>query len=816
MKKILASLLFAMCGYASATTYYVCDAARGTDAIGNDSNSAAVASNKATPWLTVAKGQAQFSSLAAGDTVAICDGSNFDNVKSTSLMNFSSTAVNPVGFDEYQSTGTLAPLQISYSAATSTTVTTGTALTAGVWNGLRLQVTRGTGMGADLPVISNTASAVTVSSWTLPSGATFIPDATTAMVLRQARPILNCGTWCFIHKSFAPVNDSHGVFWKNLDLRGGGLVGTVTAGTATTATIVETMVPNSKVNCTAAIYQGTGVATNSTMTITANTATQITVANWQNVPPDTTSKIIVQCAVWGILVSNGVKDIVVDNMRMHGFNLPVAFGSATQGTVLGNSDGRVTNATVKNNSFISFQGFVGAGAGDKTLIENNYFDHCSIDLYTHCLYLGGETEPINSVAISSVTGDGTTTTVVTSVPHNIPGPGTAVAISVTGATGGTGSFIASSADVTYVNATTFTYPSSGNGTATGSVYTLLSGRVETNAIVRGNVFSNSSMDNLGTCKATMFVMHGQWNGVLIENNIFQEDVVPTNNKCRGIGLDSGSYSGAHQLEGFKNIVIRGNTVSNFAIGIGVDIAAGVLIENNTVYSAYVGYVDGILMRGKNYASYASGTCDDVPSVLCAKYTQPDNITIKNNTVYLINASMVSRGITLNSNISDLNTGSNYVVTSNVVWMPLTSVATSSCFVYDNMRAAQFSAINYNLCFSGGAVSFATNTASGANGEILNGATLSAFQSSNPTFEVNGSNVDPLIITPVATTVPAFKLTIPTSGGAYNTGAPIGRFGSSMYSIGGTIRSGTGAPSKGAYEPNATLIIPGSVTGIAIH
>lgn len=765
MKKLFAILLLALCAAANATTYYVCDAARGTDAIGLDSRSAATASNKATPWLTYSKGLSQFGSLAAGDSIAFCDGGTFGSATAGNLVNANSTATNPVKITDYEPTGTLAPLTVTYSSSTTTQLTTGTALTSGAWNGLWLQITRGTGMGSYVQITTNTATQVNIAAWPIngPGGTPTQPDATSVIVLRQAKPIINCSsTVClfFSDVSGNPIPPHYGYTISNLDFRGADTVN------------------------------------------------------------------------WGIGFKAGVNYLTLDNVSISHFAISaVQATDASLGSTVSAGDGRNRNTTIKNSTFTYTGGGVAALLldGDDLLIENNYLDHNGsiADFFEHSIYLAGSLKIINPVTISSMTGNGTTVTVVTSTPHGIENRSFNTVVNVTGGSGGTGTFTTASAVVNYVNATTFTYPATGSGTRTGSAYFLQAAAANKNQIIRNNIVTNASPSSLGTCIEASIVMHGFHDGVLIENNILREDTPNSGSNsehCYAIEIDSGQYSPPDFTEGFSNVTIRGNYIANYANCISLDLASGAVIENNYCYAANTSAnVTGILFRGKNfsptinYGNTWDGSSTSMcwgNSTACVYYTQPNNVTIRNNTIYFPNVTGQGLGIQLNANVGDPNvvgavTTTKFRVVGNLIQFGAGSTSGSTCFKYDNMTTAAFDAsgIDYNICYTAGAYTWATNTASGT---LLAGASLATFKTNNATMDQHSLNTNPTITAPTSSTKPPYLLQVPTSGPAYNAGHPTK---SSPYAIGGKKRSGTGSPSIGAFEPNATVVLPGSPTNV---
>tara|TARA_R100000935_G_C2838479_1_gene169589 strand:- start:533 stop:2341 length:1809 start_codon:yes stop_codon:yes gene_type:complete len=119
----------------------------------------------------------------------------------------------------------------------------------------------------------------------------------------------------------------------------------------------------------------------------------------------------------------------------------------------------------------------------------------------------------------------------------------------------------------------------------------------------------------GICSGVSLVVHGRFNGLVIEGNTIKEDVGKTSGHCWGIGIDPG-YS--HEEEYFTNTIIRNNKLINVGnIGIGCASCDGAIIEGNEIID------EGTELRAG--ISVPSKAEDSVKS---------KNITIKNNKVIL--------------------------------------------------------------------------------------------------------------------------------------------------------------------------------------
>jgi hypothetical protein len=101
-----------------------------------------------------------------------------------------------------------------------------------------------------------------------------------------------------------------------------------------------------------------------------------------------------------------------------------------------------------------------------------------------------------SLAITSVTGNGATVTVTSTVPHNLQ---TGSVVQMLGWTGGTGVWNRTGT-VTVSSLTVFTYASTGNGTATGGTAGIMLSEMTIRITVAGQPFAfsfNTYLENMG-------------------------------------------------------------------------------------------------------------------------------------------------------------------------------------------------------------------------------------------------------------------------------------------------------------------------------
>ena len=287
------------------------------------------------------------------------------------------------------------------------------------------------------------------------------------------------------------------------------------------------------------------------------------------------------------------------------------------------------------------------------------------------------------------------------------------------------------------------------------------------------------MDVPGTCGEAVIVRHGHGNGFFVENNLMTESVnLNGSSGCWAMGFGAGYGTG----EGFSNVIVRGNSVINYNRGILIDICDTCLIENNYVYQ-------------KDWTGIAWGT----GSGMYVGDTVSRNVIIRNNTIDLTQPSSLAVGILFNRAAADPANGGGNKIYSNIILMASTAPSSANCMSFLNLTAASFAGVDYNQCYSSSATPPGWNTLYGS---------LASTQAAG--LDLHSTFADPGLTVGAA---PAYPLTITGASAAYNTGSPTN---SSPYAIGEFKRGGTGAPSKGAFEPNATVVLPGTPTKIQIQ
>lgn len=304
-------------------------------------------------------------------------------------------------------------------------------------------------------------------------------------------------------------------------------------------------------------------------------------------------------------------------------------------------------------------------------------------------------------------------------------------------------------------------------------------------VIRGNTLTNNApyasstalSPTPGGCAATAIVVHGLKKGIIIENNTVSEPTVPASGSCWGISVDSGNYSGIYAQEGFTNVSIRGNSVINYAMGIGVDMCSTCTVENNSVYSERSGS-SGIVAPAKFFQAAKAGNLLN------------NNLTVRNNSVYIKYPTYASVGIRVSRD------GANHMVASNLLYFGGGTTAATACFNTSGLAVSAFAAFDNNLCYFSAVQGVWDTTRT----------TLATQQAAG--LDLHSLAANPNLNTPTA---PAFALTVIANSPVLNAGHPTL---SSKFGKGGVKRDAS--PDIGAYESGATTVVPSSPTRIGIQ
>jgi parallel beta-helix repeat protein len=304
-------------------------------------------------------------------------------------------------------------------------------------------------------------------------------------------------------------------------------------------------------------------------------------------------------------------------------------------------------------------------------------------------------------------------------------------------------------------------------------------------VIRGNKLTNNSpyashlseSPTPGGCGATAIIVHGLKHGIIIENNLVSEPIVPKNGSCWGISVDPGNYSGIYAKEGFTNVSIRGNTVINYNMGIGVDMCRNCTVENNYVYTERSG-ATGIVAPAKYFQAPIIGNSTNT------------NLTVRNNTVYLKTPTYASVGVRVSRD------GGNHTVASNLIYFGPGSTATTACFNTAGLSVGAFATFDNNLCHFAGTQGMWDTVR----------PTLALQQAAG--LDLKSLTVNPSLNIPAA---PHFALTVSSGSAAVNAGHPTV---SSRFGAGGVKRDTS--PDIGAFEAGAMSIVPSAPTRIGLQ
>ena len=110
-----------------------------------------------------------------------------------------------------------------------------------------------------------------------------------------------------------------------------------------------------------------------------------------------------------------------------------------------------------------------------------------------------------------------------------------------------------------------------------------------NTVIRNNRFLRNSVVN-GVCTGGNVTVHGMVDGLLIENNLIEQDAGTSS--CLGFSIIP-TYATA---EWFRNVVIRGNTIVNVgSCAVCAGSAPGIVIEDNRAFKTNSDHLNGVMM-----------------------------------------------------------------------------------------------------------------------------------------------------------------------------------------------------------------------------
>ena len=224
------------------------------------------------------------------------------------------------------------------------------------------------------------------------------------------------------------------------------------------------------------------------------------------------------------------------------------------------------------------------------------------------------------------------------------------------------------------------------------------------ARISGNTLYQSTLDVNGACSGVSLVVHGETDGMIIENNTIYEDLGKANPNCWGISVDPG-YNSA---EGFTNIIIRNNTITNVGnVSIGIASCENCSIEDNIITQNQAIGVTGI-----NAPVRQRGSNDLIMN----------EVNIHGNSIHF-GADSSGTAISLGTE------GTNHQITYNLIRFDGSSGF--NCFKFD-LAYSSYTDIDFNKC----------SYESSADGEWVDGVgDLATWQQASG-FSQNSENVVP--------------------------------------------------------------------------
>ncbi len=176
-----------------------------------------------------------------------------------------------------------------------------------------------------------------------------------------------------------------------------------------------------------------------------------------------------------------------------------------------------------------------------------------------------------------------------------------------------------------IECNTFAY---NNFSGSGFNHGIYLGGHGTDGIVRANTFFHNSVPTGGTaCTGGNLTVHGQWDGLLIENNLLTQNA--SVGSCYGISITPG-YDETQPPEFFRNFIVRGNTVINLG-GCAICVGAAVepIIEENLLINENDAWMSGVVLMANVDQPGIGG--DDVDygaivrdNTMCFAYPRPEN------------------------------------------------------------------------------------------------------------------------------------------------------------------------------------------------
>ncbi len=221
-------------------------------------------------------------------------------------------------------------------------------------------------------------------------------------------------------------------------------------------------------------------------------------------------------------------------------------------------------------------------------------------------------------------------------------------------------------------------------------------------VIRDNMFLGNSVSG-GVCRGGNVTVHGQWDNVLMERNIIEQQASAMS--CYGFSINPG-YSTA---EWFRNFSLRNNKIINLGgCSICVTSAPGIVIEGNLIINNQIGYHAGIIVGGK----------------VSSEDDKDTGAIVRGNSIYLERNAGDSEAIRVVG-------GSDVDVSSNLI--SVGSKGGGGRFCFQHGPRSDFRAFDGNLCYTGGT----------GNSWSRSYKTLASAKSAG--FDLGGSADDPMFV-----------------------------------------------------------------------
>lgn len=386
--------------------------------------------------------------------------------------------------------------------------------------------------------------------------------------------------------------------------------------------------------------------------------------------------------------------VTLDNMTFIGGAIAIQNNAGATGnyTKSGQTDGITSNLSVLNSRIMKVSGHAFLASGNGLYAYGNLFYENGTDIFQHHIYVGGSTTTVQPNAVTSISGNGTTTTVtmtsatdMDSLEHmTMTWSNSATVCSTSGTIAHT---VPTIPLITFVDSTHFTYPSACSGTAIPPTTLTITKEMDiVNVTIARNTMVYGNVGGAGKCRSVSFVIHGRIKAFnILDNDMYEPG---TTAGCWGIVPSTGLYSEPASEELLENFVISGNRLHGYDLPIGVDICHNCVVANNLIVQTRGGNA-GIVapVNGSGYLT-----------------TQRNNkLRIMNNTIMSTAPTATSSGIRMGRD------GSGHIVLGNVIffstgWTTATAYVCTDCVQAAHtgvLAPAAFANFDYNFGYAQG-------------------------------------------------------------------------------------------------------------------